>query len=52
MNIAAGTSLTDENYYIRTLIETRVFQAPKHNLFPIPQAEVEKAPNIKQNPGW
>ncbi|WP_432714561.1 RagB/SusD family nutrient uptake outer membrane protein [Pedobacter sp.] len=52
MNIAAGTSLTDEAFYIRTLIETRVFQAPKHNLFPLPQSEIDKAPNIIQNPGW
>ncbi len=52
MNIAAGTSLTDENYYNRTLIETRVFQAPRHYLFPLPQGEIDKAPNLLQNPGW
>jgi len=52
MNIAAGTSLTDENYYKRTLIENRVFQAPKHYLFPIPQSEIDKNPNLTQNPGW
>ncbi|ACU05599.1 MULTISPECIES: RagB/SusD family nutrient uptake outer membrane protein [Pedobacter] len=52
MNITAGSSLTDESYYIRTLVETRVFQGPKHYLFPLPQGEVDKAPNIIQNPGW
>jgi hypothetical protein len=52
MNISAGSSLTDEAFYVRTEIETRVFQAPKHYLFPIPQGEIDKAPNITQNPGW
>ena len=52
MNISAGTSLNDDNFYKRTLIETRVFQAPKHYLFPIPQAEIDVNPSIVQNPGW
>lgn len=52
MNITAGTSLTDDAFYKRTLIETRVFQAPKHYFFPIPQSEIDKNPNMVQNPGW
>ncbi|MNR61564.1 SusD family protein [compost metagenome] len=52
MNISAGTSLNDDNFYKRTLVETRVFQAPKHYLFPIPQAEIDVNPSIVQNPGW
>jgi hypothetical protein len=52
MNISAGTNLKDDNFYQRTAIETRVFQAPKHYLFPIPQDEIDKNPNMVQNPGW
>jgi len=52
MNVAAGTSLTDDNFFRRTLIETRLFQAPKHYLFPIPQSEIDKNPSMAQNPGW
>ena len=52
MNVAAGTSLKDDSFYKRTLIETRVFQAQKHYLFPIPQDEIDKNPSIAQNPGW
>jgi hypothetical protein len=52
MNISAGTGLQDDAFYKRTLVENRVFQAPKHYLFPIPQSEIDKAPAIIQNPGW
>jgi len=31
---------------------TRAFNIPKNYYFPIPDAEVKKAPNLKQNPGW
>lgn len=52
MNITAGTGLNDDAFYKRTLVETRVFQAPKHYLFPLPQSEIDKSPNLVQNPGW
>ncbi|PST83795.1 RagB/SusD family nutrient uptake outer membrane protein [Pedobacter yulinensis] len=52
MNIGAGTSLTDENYYKRVVIEKRVFLAPKHYLWPIQQAEINKNQNLVQNVGW
>lgn len=52
MNIAAGTHLQDEAFYQRTAFETRVFDAPTHYLFPIPQAEIDRNPSIVQNPGW
>ena len=52
MNVAAGTHLQDDTFYQRTVVETRVFQAPKHYLFPIPQTEIDKSPGIAQNPGW
>ncbi len=52
MNIGAGTRLDDDNFYKRTVIEKRVFVAPKHYLWPIQQAEINKNQNIVQNPGW
>ncbi|WP_188750003.1 RagB/SusD family nutrient uptake outer membrane protein [Parapedobacter defluvii] len=52
MNVAAGTHLQDDAFYERTVFETRVFQAPTHYLFPIPQSEIDKSPGIVQNPGW
>lgn len=33
-------------------IETRVFNIPKNYLFPVPDADVKRAPNLGQNPGW
>lgn len=35
-----------------TELGTRVFNAPKNYLFPIPYDETIKAPNLGQNPGW
>ena len=35
----------------RALWETRSWQ-DSHNLFPIPQAEMDKNPNLIQNPGY
>jgi hypothetical protein len=52
MNVAAGASLTDDQFYKRTVIEKRVFTAPKHYWFPIPQDELSKNPNLVQNRGW
>ena len=31
---------------------TRSLNIPKNYYFPIPDADVKKAPNLKQNPGW
>jgi hypothetical protein len=33
-------------------VTDRVFIAPKNNLFPIPQSEIDKNKNLTQNPGW
>ncbi len=52
MNIGAGTSLSDNNFYKRTVIEKRVFIAPKHYLWPLQQEEINKNRNLVQNPGW
>jgi hypothetical protein len=52
MNVAAGLSLSDDQFYKRTVIEKRVFVAPKHYWFPIPQGEINKNPKLVQNRGW
>ncbi|WP_353129530.1 RagB/SusD family nutrient uptake outer membrane protein [Parapedobacter pyrenivorans] len=52
MNIAAGASLQDDSFYQRTVVEKRVFVAPRHYLWPIPQVEINKNLNLNQNPGW
>lgn len=52
MNIHGGTHLQDDAFYQRTVIEPRVFVAPKHYLWPIQISEIEKNPNLVQNPGW
>ena len=51
MNVDAGNSFTDEAFYERTVFETRVFR-PEFYLFPIPQSEINRDPQIVQNPGW
>lgn len=33
-------------------IDSRVFVTPKHNLWPVPQKEIDQNPNLTQNPGW
>ena len=51
MNMDAGNSLTDEEFYKRTVFETRVFKK-NYYLFPIPQSELDRNINMVQNPGW
>ncbi|MCE7071355.1 RagB/SusD family nutrient uptake outer membrane protein [Dyadobacter sp. CY327] len=50
----AGKILVDGKKYRmqRYFIESRVFVAPRHYLFPIMQDELQKTPTLKQNPGW
>ena len=53
MNIYAGSSLSDDAFYKRTVCETRVFEAPKHYFLPIAQGEIDKnKENLVQNLGW
>jgi len=40
------------NYVPAQMHTTRAFNSPKNYVFPIPDADVKKAPNLKQNPGW
>lgn len=52
MDVDSGTSLTDATFFKRTVFEKRVFEAPRHYLFPIPMSEIERNPNLVQNVGW
>ncbi|WP_207434809.1 RagB/SusD family nutrient uptake outer membrane protein [Sabulibacter ruber] len=52
MNILAGNNLKDPAFYNRVIIENRVFQAPKHYLWPLQIAEINKNFELVQNPGW
>lgn len=53
MDIYAGSHMQDPAFYRRTKVEDRVFEAPKHYLLPIPQAEIDKnRANLVQNLGW
>lgn len=51
MNVDAGTKLTDLVFYQRTVFERRVF-LKNYYLQPIPQSEIDRDPNLVQNPGW
>lgn len=51
MNVEAGTSNTDVAFFQRTRFENRVFRKSFY-FFPIPQTEVQRNPNLVQNPGW
>lgn len=45
----AGTMYT---YDVAQKHPTRAFNTPKNYYFPIPDSDVKKSPNLKQNPGW
>ena len=51
MNVEGGTSNADLAFFKRTRFETRVFRKSFY-FFPIPQTEVQRNPNLVQNPGW
>ncbi|HTN37527.1 MAG TPA: RagB/SusD family nutrient uptake outer membrane protein [Arachidicoccus sp.] len=52
MNISVGNSISDEAFYKRVVTSNRVFVAPKHYLWPVPQGEIDKNKNLVQNIGW
>ncbi len=41
-----------ESYYNITTVYQQPFVAPRDYLWPIPQSEIIKNPNLVQNPGW
>jgi len=52
MDIQEGSFLQDESFYQRVPIEKRVFNAPKHYLWPLQAGEIERNPFLVQNAGW
>lgn len=38
--------------YAKITFHNRTYSSPKHDLFPIPQLEIDNNPLIVQNPGW
>ena len=52
LNIGAGNSLTDPEFYQRTPMEKRTFVSPRNYLFPIPESEIQIVPALVQNPGF
>jgi hypothetical protein len=48
-----GTKATPVfTYGLAETVNSRTFISPKNYLFPIPNSEVKRAPNLGQNPGW
>ncbi|AMR32365.1 hypothetical protein A0256_13510 [Mucilaginibacter sp. PAMC 26640] len=45
-------SKSDNSFYNKVVLETRVFRKERDYLFPIPNDEVLKNNNMVQNPGW
>lgn len=43
---------TYEDFYQITELQARVWETPKNYLFPIPLDDINKNPNLVQNPGW
>ena len=48
----AQNGSTVETFYVLTTLQERVWQTPRDYLFPIPLGEMDKNPNLVQNPGW
>jgi hypothetical protein len=46
------TSPEVSTYYTVNTVYTQKFTAPRDYLAPIPEADIIKNPNLKQNPGW
>lgn len=44
-------TISSDAFYVRTPVEKRIFEK-KHYLWPIQQREIEKNPDLVQNPGW
>ncbi|SDG59229.1 Starch-binding associating with outer membrane [Dyadobacter soli] len=51
MNVNAGKSLTDTEFYKRTVVEQRAFPR-NYYLWPIPQYDIVRNKACIQNPGW
>lgn len=43
---------TDEKFYNLAPVQMREWQTPRNYLFPLPNDELNRNPNLVQNPGW
>lgn len=50
VNVTSNSKMREE-FYVRTVFETRVFKERQY-LQPIPQSSIVKNPDLVQNPGW
>lgn len=48
----APDGVTFEDFFVLTTWQQREWTTPKSYLFPIPDAEINKNPNVDQNPGY
>ena len=46
------TGVDPEQFYILMILQNRVWQTPRDYLMPLPLDELNKNPNLVQNPGW
>lgn len=52
VRITGDAANPEYNYVAAESHPLRTFNSPKNYYFPIPDAEVKRLPNLKQNPGW
>lgn len=48
----ARTGRTYEDFFTVTELQSRVWITPRNYLFPLPLDDINKNPNLVQNPGW
>ncbi|WP_352423222.1 RagB/SusD family nutrient uptake outer membrane protein [Proteiniphilum sp.] len=46
------TGVDPEQFYVLTTLQPRRWQTPRDYLMPIPISDLNRNPNLKQNPGW
>lgn len=46
------TGVDPEQFYILITLQPRRWQTPRDYLMPIPISDINRNPNLKQNPGW
>lgn len=46
------TGVDPEQFYLLMTLQTRAWQTPRDYLMPLPISEMNRNPNLAQNPGW
>lgn len=46
------TGVDPEQFYVLMTLQPRVWQSPRDYLMPIPLSDINRNPNLIQNPGW